>query len=95
MAGNLVISRDYGLSVTDGIDSISANGETLRKIIDDSISLSTGNAVKKLSDDLNIDFGFGYDRNSNTISAHVAGKTLSFSADRFTEATMLSNAHVD
>lgn len=95
MAGNLVISRDYGLSVTDGIDNISANGETLRKIIDDSISLSTGNAVKKLSDDLNIDFGFGYDRNSNTISAHVAGKTLSFSADRFTEATMLSNVHVD
>ena len=45
--------------------------------------------ASNLSTDLRNGFSFGYNISSNVISAAVAGKTMSFSADRFTEARML------
>lgn len=89
LTGDLSIGRDSMLCVHGG-DSIAIGNQTLCAAVSSEISLSTNAAVQKLTKSISSDFAFGYNTEANVISARVVGKTLSFSADKFTEARMIS-----
>lgn len=76
-------------------DSLYVGQNTLCTTLSNEITLSTSSAINKLSTDLSIDFSFGYNTNDNIISARVAGNTMWFSANKFTEASMLSTVKLD
>lgn len=58
------------------------------------IALSTQNSSRNISIELSNAFDFRYNPETNMISASVAGKTLAFSANKFTEARMLDSANI-
>ena len=89
LTGDLSIDRDYALCVDNSSRFVVGN-QSLCALLSNELLLSTSNAISRLSIDLSNDFDFEFDRESNMISARVAGKTLAFSADKFTEAKMIS-----
>ena len=91
------LTADNGIKVNGSISDIKVGSSDLCTLVKNEIALSTSNSSANVMNDISNGFEFAYNPIANVISAKVAGKSLQFSASKFTEARMLHHAgiHVD